>query len=143
MRYLLNFFFCSCQIHWLFICTTTSRNDTPDNKSAFIEAQYICHDGHNVDFNQMRTTKSNVFCRNGEWIGELPKCIRSTDTNSECQQAQICEHICHVDNAGREYCACYKGFRMKNDRCVGKNYFQIFNLVNWIWIDGDSKWDWV
>ncbi|KAG4071788.1 hypothetical protein HA402_011942 [Bradysia odoriphaga] len=94
------------------------RNDTPDNKSAFIEAQYICHDGYIVDFNQMRATKSNVFCRNGEWLGELPKCIRSADTNRVCQQAQICEHICHVDNAGLEYCTCYKGFRMRNDRCV-------------------------
>lgn len=125
-----------CSIHWLFICTTTSRNDTPDNKSAFIEAQYICHHGFNVDSNQMRTTKSkNLFCRNSEWIGELPKCIRSSDTNGECQQAEICDHICHVDNAGSEYCACYKGFRMKNDRCVGKNDFHY--LIWWMeWING-------
>lgn len=125
----------------MFICTTTFRNDTPDNKSAFIEAQYICHAGYTVDFNQMRTTKSNIFCRNREWIGELPKCIRSTDTDRVCQQAQICEHICHVDNAGMEYCTCYKGFRMKNGRCVGKNELQLFNIVNWIRIDQNDEWN--
>lgn len=95
-----------------------------------MEAQYICHQGYNVDFNQMRTAKSNVFCQNRKWIGKLPKCIRSyTDVDRECQQAENCEHICHVDNAGLEYCTCFKGFRMKNDRCIGKNHFHYLILL--------------
>lgn len=112
----------------MFICKTTSlRSDTPDKMNAFIEAQYICHLGYNVEFNH---TKSNVVCRNGEWIGTLPKCARShTDMARGCQQPEICEHICHVNNAGFEYCTCYKGFRMKNDRCVGKNNFHYLILL--------------
>lgn len=74
----------------------------------------------------MVTTTSRLLCRNREWVGELPKCKPKQVPEGVCAEVS-CDHICkEVD--GRPVCSCYKGFKLEEDKCIGKLYLYIFVL---------------
>lgn len=66
----------------------------------------------------MVSTTNRLLCRNRQWVGQLPKCKIKANFEGACIDAS-CDHVCkEVD--GRPVCSCYKGFRLEDDKCMGK-----------------------
>lgn len=87
------------------------RSSIPGHE--YLEADYECAPGF-----YMVSTTNRLLCRNRQWMGQLPKCKIKANFQGACIDAS-CDHVCkEVD--GRPVCSCYKGFRLEDDKCMGK-----------------------
>lgn len=95
------------------------RNDLFGIENAFIEAEYRCHRGHKMISSTGGNT-STVYCQNNQWIGSLPKCVpKKRFLITSCENSEKCQQKC-MRRYGVDTCSCYKGFRKKGNRCIGK-----------------------
>lgn len=93
------------------------RSSIPGHE--YLEADYECAPGF-----YMVSTTNRLLCRNRQWMGQLPKCKIKANFQGACIDAS-CDHVCkEVD--GRPVCSCYKGFRLEDDKCMGKFNSLIF-----------------
>lgn len=71
-----------------------------------------------------------LLCRNGQWIGHVPSCVRAEVSvmrqvhESMCPSSShgLCDQLCSVNrDTGRHECSCFRGFAMQEDGvCAGE-----------------------
>lgn len=109
--FLNQFYLFSSEIYKSLQLVFSLRSSIPGHE--YLEADYECAPGF-----YMVSTTNRLLCRNRQWMGQLPKCKIKANFEGACIDAS-CDHVCkEID--GRPVCSCYKGFRLENDKCMGK-----------------------
>ncbi|XP_053976944.1 uncharacterized protein LOC128875412 isoform X1 [Hylaeus volcanicus] len=85
------------------------KSSIPDHE--YLEADYECAPGF-----YMTTTTNRLFCKNRQWIGQLPQCKVKQKPEGACIGAS-CDHVCR-DYDGKPRCFCYKGYRLEGNLCI-------------------------
>ena len=91
-----------------------------DNDKQFAEAIFDCDEGYQL----LNPNISSLFCQNGTWKGEMPKCLFSGHISSDhngkqrhwCSEDDLgeCQQKCYFEN-GEKLCDCHRGYRLDDD----------------------------